>query len=71
MPEEALEFGGGGNIVDVILVDTRAWDIAKVEMVQAGQRIEPLHIAGMAIAAEMNPPEIDALIFHRMMQISK
>jgi multicomponent Na+:H+ antiporter subunit A len=26
LPEEALEFGGGGNIVNVILVDTRAWD---------------------------------------------
>ena len=26
LPERALEFGGGGNIVNVILVDTRAWD---------------------------------------------
>ncbi|QSF59569.1 Na+/H+ antiporter subunit A [Nocardioides sp. zg-1228] len=26
LPEQALEFGGGGNIVNVILVDTRAWD---------------------------------------------
>ncbi|NYE38227.1 multicomponent Na+:H+ antiporter subunit A [Nocardioides cavernae] len=26
LPPEALEFGGGGNIVNVILVDTRAWD---------------------------------------------
>jgi multicomponent Na+:H+ antiporter subunit A len=26
LPKEALEFGGGGNIVNVILVDTRAWD---------------------------------------------
>lgn len=26
LPEEAVDFGGGGNIVNVILVDTRAWD---------------------------------------------
>ncbi|MCP3423796.1 Na+/H+ antiporter subunit A [Nocardioides pinisoli] len=26
LPEQALEFGGGGNIVNVVLVDTRAWD---------------------------------------------
>nr|WP_220451333.1 Na+/H+ antiporter subunit A [Nocardioides dongkuii] len=26
LPEEAVEYGGGGNIVNVILVDTRAWD---------------------------------------------
>ncbi|GAA1917801.1 Na+/H+ antiporter subunit A [Nocardioides hwasunensis] len=26
LPKQALEFGGGGNIVNVILVDTRAWD---------------------------------------------
>ncbi|MCD4536032.1 Na+/H+ antiporter subunit A [Nocardioides sp. cx-169] len=26
LPKEALDYGGGGNIVNVILVDTRAWD---------------------------------------------
>jgi multicomponent Na+:H+ antiporter subunit A len=26
LPQEALDFGGGGNIVNVVLVDTRAWD---------------------------------------------
>ncbi|MCD4524796.1 Na+/H+ antiporter subunit A [Nocardioides sp. cx-173] len=26
LPQEALDYGGGSNIVNVILVDTRAWD---------------------------------------------
>jgi multicomponent Na+:H+ antiporter subunit A len=26
LPQEALDYGGGGNIVNVVLVDTRAWD---------------------------------------------
>src|SRR3954470_19013022 len=41
--------------------------IAKVEMIEPGERIKPAHITAVTLLP-IDPPEINALVFHRVME---
>ena len=41
--------------------------VVKVQVVEPGQRVEPLHLRALALLP-VHPPEIDALLFHRVVE---